>query len=370
VEALAKCGEAGDDFGYTILDGYVIISDSDEHAAALAAAAEKSSLSDDPGFKEWMDEVGEPGFISAYASADAPKFFAEMSSGFSGGEEEFGWMGNEMDQAPERAAKQFADFEGGAAVIRFEDGAVEAEFAGKGMPAAATSLSRGEGTPITDLPASTGIALAAGLSEGWLTDLLASMPEEEGMSVEDMVREAEAASGLELPQDVEALLGDGFALAVDADVDLAQLMQAPDPTKIPLGLRVDGDPDEILPIVEKIKAKVGPPAGMLIVESGDGVVAFGTNPAYTKTLLDDGSLGDDESFTNVVPEADSANGVFYVNFDAGDGWAESLASTLADSFGGPKSDARANVAPLDALGVSGWVDSDDVQRGLFRLTTD
>lgn len=372
VEALARCGEAGDDFGYAFLDGYVIISDSDEHAAGLAAAADKASLSDDPGFQKWMDRVGDPGFVSAYAAPEAPEFFSEqIDKDFLDSQEGLAeGFGNQMNQTSEEVAKQFADFEGGAAVIRFEDGAVEAEFAGKGMPAGVTSLSRSGGTPITDLPASTGIALGAGLSEGWLQDLLASIPEEKGMSVEDMLREAEAASGLELPQDAETLLGDGFALAVDADVDLEQLMRAPDPTKIPVGIRVDGDPGKILPIVEKIKAKVGPPARMLVVESGDGVVAFGTNPAYTSTLLDDGSLGDDESFRNVVPEAGSANLVFYVNFDAGDGWAESLARSLADSSGEGKSTATENVAPLDALGASGWVDSDDVQRGLFRLTTD
>ena len=62
-----------------------------------------------------------------------------------------------------------------------------------------------------------------------------------------------------------------------------------------------------------------------------------------------------------VPEADRAVGALFVNFDAGDGWLD----TLAD---GDK-EAAANLAPLDALGMSSWRDG-DVQHGLVRLKTD
>ena len=63
----------------------------------------------------------------------------------------------------------------------------------------------------------------------------------------------------------------------------------------------------------------------------------------------------------VVPEAGRAVGALFVNFDAGDGWLD----TLAD---GDK-EVAANLAPLDALGMSSWSDG-GVQHGLVRLTTD
>ncbi|MGH8967750.1 MAG: DUF3352 domain-containing protein, partial [Actinomycetes bacterium] len=53
VKALAKCAEAGEEFGYAFLDGYVLVSDSEKHADELAAAAEKASLADDPAFQNW-----------------------------------------------------------------------------------------------------------------------------------------------------------------------------------------------------------------------------------------------------------------------------------------------------------------------------
>jgi hypothetical protein len=109
---------------------------------------------------------------------------------------------------------------------------------------------------------------------------------------------------------------------------------------------------------------------VLAFASDDGV-AVGTNPDYVRALVDGGSLGDEASFKEVVPNADEATGALYVNFDAGSGWAEELVDDLAGAGYDekPDSSARDNVAPLDALGVSTWTDG-DLQRGTFRLTTD
>jgi hypothetical protein len=102
------------------------------------------------------------------------------------------------------------------------------------------------------------------------------------------------------------------------------------------------------------------------VQTKDGIVAVGTDKAYVAELLTKGDLGSSSAFTKVVPEASKANGVLFVNFDAGNGWATRLADLLSD--GDPK--VKANVAPLDALGISSWQDKDAVQHSLMRLTTD
>ena len=104
----------------------------------------------------------------------------------------------------------------------------------------------------------------------------------------------------------------------------------------------------------------------MVVDSSGDLVAVGTNPDYVSKLLEKGDLGSQESFDSAVPKADQASSILYVNFDAGDGWASQVADLLSD--GDPS--AKANIEPLDALGVSGWVDDDKVQHGLFRLTTD
>ncbi len=56
IEALAKCGEAGDEFGLAFTGDYVLITDSEKKAESLAAAAEKASLADDAGFQEWTGQ--------------------------------------------------------------------------------------------------------------------------------------------------------------------------------------------------------------------------------------------------------------------------------------------------------------------------
>ena len=102
------------------------------------------------------------------------------------------------------------------------------------------------------------------------------------------------------------------------------------------------------------------------VSTGDGLVTVGFDPAYVESLRANGDLGSVAAFKDVVPEAGRSTGAFYVNFDAGDGWAEQLADLVSDG----DAQASANIAPLDALGISGWVDGDQVQHGLLRLTTD
>jgi hypothetical protein len=64
-----------------------------------------------------------------------------------------------------------------------------------------------------------------------------------------------------------------------------------------------------------------------------------------------------------VPRPENAASVVFINFDAGDGWIERLAGDVDPQAG-------ENIAPLDALGISGSTDSDGSQHGLFRLTTD
>jgi hypothetical protein len=60
----------------------------------------------------------------------------------------------------------------------------------------------------------------------------------------------------------------------------------------------------------------------------------------------------------VVPDADDATSVFFINFDAGD-WLVKMMESDKD---------RANAKPLDALGFTVWADGDR-ERTFARLTT-
>lgn len=386
-ELLACGGSDTDDDapgGFAVADGYAILAETEAVAKAAVASAAEGSLADDTTYQRWTDEAGEPGIVSLYAAPQAVDAALAAQDQLT----EESWFGEGQGEADvelppmpsgqldaETVEKLFGDFEGGAGVIRFEDGAVEAEFAAGGLPKQYVALG-GEPTAIGDLPASTGLAYSFSLAEGWLDTSLDMMGSMAGMPLEEMWAEGEAATGLELPEDIETLLGDGVSLALDSGLD-ASVFESQDPSEIPAGILISGDEGRIMAVVDKIKAAIGPDAEMLVAEAGDGRVALGLSAEYVGRLLEKGALGDDPTFRSAVPDADRAEGVFYLSFDAGDGWVEELVDGFAEMFApftdepDPAEDAevRENLEPLEAVGVSSWLDG-DVARGRFRLTTD
>jgi len=184
-------------------------------------------------------------------------------------------------------------------------------------------------------------------------------------SLEQMMKQGEAATGLKLPEDLQTLLGDGVSVSVDSSLDPAALQQAPDPSKVPVALRIKGDPAKIQPVLDRLTALAGPQARMLVVKHTDGLVVLGTDADYVDTLLSQGGLGSTTAFQDAVPNADRASSVLYIGFDAGN-WAQ----RLADLAGSDGRQVAANLAPLQAVGMSTWRDDEGVQHGLLRITTD
>ena len=72
-------------------------------------------------------------------------------------------------------------------------------------------------------------------------------------------------------------------------------------------------------------------------------MSWSINPDYRQSLAGDGGLGDSEVFQDVVPEADRAGSVLFVDFDAGD-WLTGLARATRR--------LQDNLEPLAALGIS------------------
>jgi hypothetical protein len=254
------------------------------------------------------------------------------------------------------------DFGGMAGVVRFDDGSMEAEVAAKGLPAGVASSEAATGPALGDLPDTTAAAFTVSLPEGWLQGYLDLL---EGVLGADEPNgfwgEVEADTGLALPEDIVALLGDGVSLSIDASADFESAFESPEMPDLPVALRISGDPQEVTRVLDIITAQLGPDADLLVVEQSEDLVVVGLQQAYVDRLLGEGTLRDLDAFRDVVPEADRAAGALFVNFDAGDGWLDALADG--------DEEAAANLAPLDALGMSSWRDG-DVQHGLVRLTTD
>src|SRR5689334_24386729 len=54
---LAKCADMKN-YGWTLVDDYIVVSDSTEHAQQVAAAGKKSPLSENDDYQKWTDEAG------------------------------------------------------------------------------------------------------------------------------------------------------------------------------------------------------------------------------------------------------------------------------------------------------------------------
>lgn len=353
-------GAASEKAGVTFVGDYMLLGEKQSRVDAMAKSAQSAALADDDDFKTWTGRAGDPGIVTMYAAPDAVKVMSDAAKAKR--------RSSGMTFLPQEdpLEKTFKDFGGAAGVIRFKDGAIDAEVAAKGLTRGITSTSGGA-AGVDTLPASTAAVLAVSLPKGWLDQFVDQIKGTLGdEAYNQAIQQAQQETGLMLPDDLETLLGDGFTISADSSADLSELKDSPDPADIPAGVRIKGDADKITPIIDKLKTAAGPGADKVVVDSKGEVVAVGTDPDYVSKLLEKGDLGSQESFENAVPEADQASTILFVNFDAGDDWASELADLLSD--GDPK--AKANIEPLDALGISGWIDEDHVQHGLLRLTTD
>ena len=220
-------------------------------------------------------------------------------------------------------------------------------------------------TPRQTIPFVKPTVAAFGLSleEGWagaLLDYLERTLPEESATIDEQIAELESQTGLVLPDDLETLLGEGVTVSLGSGLDPDAVANG-GPGEVPMGIRIDGDAAEIQAVLDKIAAQAGPEmADLMQVTEGDGYAVLALQDGYRGQLEDGGGLGDSAAYSEVV-ESDEAQTVLFVNFDTDDDWLVRLT--------GDSPEVSDNVAPLSALGVSGWVDG-DVVHGLVKVTTD
>lgn len=355
VRTLDSCDHDGDATGVAFVGDYMLLSDTQAHATKVATAATAASLQDDPTFQKWTSSVGGSGVLTAYVAPDAQRLLLDRAGNLPGG-------------SKAQLLKAARDFTGGAAVLRFHGGTIEVESAFGG----GAETAGGHHADVNGLPASTAAAFGAGLPDGWARAFLSRIRHAAGsnQAVDQMIAGIEAQTGLSIPGDVQAMLGNAVTVSVDSSVDLGALGpaggKATDPASIPVGLRISGDPARIMPAVTKAE-RLLPPGEHLTVRRGDGVVAVGLDPSYVATLAGSGSLGSDPTFTSVVPHPDTDSAVLYVNFDSSH-WLDRLVQSLPQGLSHGGSGVAANLAPLHALGLSTWTDR-GTSHALFRLST-
>lgn len=373
IDAIVECSEADeDDAGGVAFSGdWAVLAETEEIAEGIVADADESSLADDADFQRLTSEVGDAGVLNVYAAPTAgPALMEEFRDEILAGLAEYFGGGAYGEETADQFAEAVETFPGVAGTLRFGGGNVEFEMATGEFDADTQELlvMHGDqaGDVVGSLPDSTVAAISYSLPEGWTDAMLQLMgpglEKESGLPLDEAIAVLEQQSGLSLPEDVETLLGEGVAVAIDESVS-AEDLELLDPTALPAGIRIKGDPAEIERVLDKLRRMAGPGFGSLIVSRAEGdYVAVGTNRDYVQKLAEGGLLGDMAIFEDVVPHAEDASVIYFVDFDAND-WLDNLVKELEDD------EVAENVEPLSSFGLSSWME-DDKARMLVKLRTE
>ena len=350
-QLVEKCGDPGEDFGFTTTDDFLIVSDSDEHAKAIARSGADKPLTDDAAYQQWSEELGDAGVLNFYVAKAAAEHLAEL------GPQELGGVGQPDAKAMEDALDEF---DGAAGTVRFADGGLELAVAAGGSEKYVADAP--VGAQVGALPTDTAMALGFGVPKDLAQTTLKQLEDAMGPELEAQLAQMEAELGLTFPEDVQTLLGEGvtFSLGGEAPESFDEIGS---PGDVPVGITIEGEPEEIRGVIGKIEEGAGADLTELGVASrdDDSTLALASSDGYATRLIETGGLGDTARFTGVVPEAADSSSIFFMDFNSS--WVDLLTDAADDA------ELTANVEPLEALGVSAWRDG-DITRALVRLTTD
>ena len=336
IKALFEC--AGEKASVAFLDGYAIVAEEQGKADSAVKAATKSPLADDKAFVEDTDELGESGVASVWADFKAVGELPGFKAGFDAA---YGAGGDELlEQAGTVAA-----------ALRVDGSTLEL--------AGITGLTDAydvKAAPIGKLPADTAAALSIGgigdqvveqynalldaFGQGFGFGLTGQPPVSpsitEDMTAEEkalfekslgasgppdpqsFITEFERSTGLDLPEDLETLFGDGLTVAIGADnlEKLPTLAGPSDVAALDVAVQMTTDPDKAFDLATRLAA-LASQAGIALstTQTDDGAVVA-TNQDAADALGDPGKLGEESAFTSVMPYGDETLNGLFVNVGA------------------------------------------------------
>ncbi|MBT9276040.1 DUF3352 domain-containing protein [Phycicoccus sp. MAQZ13P-2] len=337
---------------WVVRDGWAYVAQDADTATRVADAAAKTTLAGSRDYAEWTGAVGEQGLVTMYLAPKPGSQIRSLVTSLDLGEDLAGL---------DAATAQYDEFTGGAMTLRFAGGGLELEGASGVDGASRSMLGAGAGTSMASLPDDTLAALAVSPGPGWFEAQAAQTSAQTGMDVEELYSTIEAATGLELPGDLETLFGTSTVLSLGGGFDPAALDTA-GPAALPVAAKVTGDAAGIQDVLRRLGA-LDPSVGELLAttQAGDRTVVVGPDAGYRESVATGGSLGSQEAFRSVVPHADTAVAAFYLDVDGRDNWLAKLAESDPE--------AAKNLEPLAAVGMSVWPDGDTLHTRL-RVTTD
>ncbi|GGK86235.1 hypothetical protein Sme01_39630 [Sphaerisporangium melleum] len=317
---LRKLDRERDLKGLAFREDYAILAETQQEADAYAAGA---PLSGEAAFAEDRAALGEPGVLSFWGDAGAIAKAARAA----GATAEDGTV----------AMVENMRFAG---ALRFDSG--YAELTGFTRGGQVRAAAGGEGARLSRLPASTVGALSVSslgelVTEQWPRITEAADAAGGSPSFSDIVAQARQSYGISLPEDLTTLLGRNLTVAVDeagldGQIPNVGAVLATDPAKA----------QQVLDKIEKAVAGSGTGTPQVFRVPGDGRLVVASSQEYADRLAADGTLGESETFTTAIPDADTATAAFYLDLDK-------LEKYYLSGLG---EEGQANARPLRAVGAS------------------
>jgi hypothetical protein len=253
--------------------------------------------------------------------------------------------------------------------VRFDGDDLEVVADGHGQPDADVLDADGSVEAIRKLPSGTvgAVAIANGdqlVDRTW--ERLKNLAEGAGGvlvplagigagDLDEAVRDFETETGLKIPADIGVLFGRDFVAAVDGE-------GLPDSPRVGVRAKTDGARAE--EVLRKLVDAADGASDVTIKRTLDGYVAA-SEQSYADALAGDGTLGDEDAFKAALPDAEKADFAAFVDIE------RLVALTRDNASTGDRmsADERANLEPLDALGVTAASNGDGEFRMRIKLVT-
>jgi hypothetical protein len=333
--------DSGDRTGFVIRDGYAVLAETQALADRFAKAADGGGLASDAGYKADMKELG-GGIASAWVDLPALlEYGVDRAAALTGGRS----RGAPTDQEQLRQVLDQLDpaarFTAG---VRFTGGHLEARGRVTGVTAD-VPLGADRGNPIAKLPEDTVAALGvngldAYVPRAWeaMSKALAARPGDDEPSLDEIADQFGDRYGIALPEDLKTLLGRSLVLAVSGE-GLAE-------GEPRIGARVFTDPAKGRALVGKAQRMLrdlGPSVPPIASKATEDGFVLASTGDYATELRADGGLGRGEAFRAALPDAGTADTVFWLDLDA-------LAGALGERI--DDAETRDNLAHVDAVGLT------------------
>lgn len=311
--------------GLVVRDGWALIGPDQAATEAMSTAAAEADLGGSATFTDDHDKLGGDAVVTTWVDVTAVTKAIEDS----GAADEFtAGFGTFTGSATQGRFVASLRFDGNTAVVSAR------QFGGK--PSTIANTAPG-GPLVAKLPAGTTAGIGVGNASATVAEMYDQLVGSAGGAlVRDQVKQA---TGLNLPTDLQDLVGDAFVVSV-GDVNAAnpQFAARVRTADAAASRRVF---DTVVGLLDQ--PGIGAVPRPITVPAADGVV-YALSPGYGALVAKDGTLGESAGFKAALPDAATAGIAVYVDL-------AKLAALDADT--------AADLGPLSVLGLSATTEGSD-----------